>query len=133
MTADVEHTGDRGPAWGTWKCPPSRRANITSEARIGNTEGHKVHLTVDFDDEAKACAIKLEVHKEGAAFRGMLDALAGSMSQSLQHGATLAEVASRLRGVRFEPDGAVFGCEGITTCTSIVDLVGQMLEAEVSL
>jgi hypothetical protein len=133
VTADVEHDGNRVArgVWGSWKRPPNRRANITSEARIGKAEGHKVHLTIDFDGDGKPCVIKLEVHKEGAVFRGMCDALAASMSQSLQHGATLAEVADRLIGIRFEPDGAVFGHDAITACTSIVDLVGQMLAAEV--
>ena len=154
MTADTENDGDRGPAvapealagamaaaharplpvpaWGSWKRPPRRRANITTEAKIGGAEsGHKVHLTIDLDGAGKPVEIKIEVHKEGAAFRGMLDALAASMSQSLQHGASLAEVADRLIGIRFEPDGAVYGHPTITACTSIVDLVGQMLAAEV--
>ena len=131
MTADTENDGDRGPAWGSWKRPPRRRANLTTEARIGGDGGHKVHITIDLDGDGKPVEITIAVHKEGAVFRGMLDALAASMSQSLQHGASLAEVADRLIGIRFEPDGAVYGHPTITACTSIVDLVGQMLAAEV--
>ena len=113
--------------WGVWKAPPRRRRNITDEARIGGKDGHKVHLTVDFDDAGKPCAIAVAVHKEGSVFRGMLDTAAALASQALQHGASMAEVANRLIGVRFEPSGSVCGHESIEECLSLVDLLGQML------
>ena len=113
--------------WGVWKAPPRRRRNITEEARIGSEDGHKIHLTVDFDNEGKPCAVVAVVHKEGAVFRGMLDAMAAGASQSLQHGASVAEVANRYIGVRFEPSGPVYEHDTIKECLSVVDLFGQML------
>ena len=121
---------DRGPArtWGSWQAPPRRRRNITSTARLPGAG--KVHLTIDLDDSWQPCAIWVEVHKEGSIVRGMLDAAAALASQGLQHGASIHEVAGRMIGVRFEPDGAVEGHETVTECLSIVDLLGRMIEAE---
>ena len=121
---------DRGPArvWGSWQAPPRRRRNITSTARPPGAG--KVHLTIDLDDSGQPCAIWVEVHKEGSIVRGMLDAAAALASQALQHGASIHEVASRLIGVRFEPDGAVEGHAAVKGCLSIVDLLGRMIEAE---
>jgi hypothetical protein len=121
---------DRGSprTWGTWQAPPRRRRNITSTARLPGAG--KVHLTIDLDDAGQPCAIWVEVHKEGSIVRGMLDAAAALASQGLQHGASIHEVASRLIGVRFEPDGAVEGHATVRECLSIVDLLGRMIEAE---
>lgn len=121
---------DRGPArtWGTWQAPPRRRRNITSTARLPGAG--KVHLTIDLDDAGHPCAIWVEVHKEGSIVRGMLDAAAALASQGLQHGASIHEVAERMIGVRFEPDGAVEGHATVRECLSIVDLLGRMIEAE---
>lgn len=123
---------DRGPAraWGSWQAPPRRRRNIGREARIATGSGHKLHLKIDLDDSGAPCAIKAEVHKEGSVFRGMLDTICALASQTLQHGASIHEVAERMIGVRFEPDGAVEGHETVTECLSIVDLLGRMIEAE---
>jgi hypothetical protein len=123
---------DRGPAraWGSWQAPPRRRRNIGREARIATGSGHKLHLKIDLDDSGAPCAIKAEVHKEGSVFRGMLDTICALASQGLQHGASIHEVASRLIGVRFEPDGAVEGHATVRECLSIVDLLGRMIEAE---
>jgi len=48
----------------------------------------------------------------------------------LQHGASIHEIAERMIGVRFEPDGAVEGHATVKECLSIVDLLGRMIEAE---
>lgn len=129
---DPADPDDRAPAreWGSWQAPPRRRRNRISEARIGHGGGHKVHLTIDLTDDGRPCAIWVDVHKEGAVFRGMLSAIAALASQALQHGADVHEVTARLLGQRFEPDGAVEGHESITECLSIVDLLGRMIEAE---
>lgn len=121
---------DRGSprTWGTWQAPPRRRRNITSTARLPGAG--KVHLTIDLDDAGQPCAIWVEVHKEGSIVRGMLDAVAALASQALQHGASIHEVADRMIGVRFEPDGAVEGHATVRECLSIVDLLGRMIEAE---
>jgi hypothetical protein len=116
--------------WGDWKAPPRRRDNRTSEARIGHDTGHKLIVTIDLDDAGEPCALAATVHKEGAVFRGMLDTIATLASQALQHGASIQEVAARMRLVRFEPDGVVTEHPTIRSCTSIVDLLGQMLLAE---
>jgi len=147
-TADVDDPGIlrrniAGPMpgaplpWGAWKRPPPRRPCVTVEARIGSEGGHKVHLQIDFEGpgdtpETRGLPVEIavQVHKEGAPFRGLIDTIAANASQSLQHGATIGEVIDRMRGVRFEPDGDVFGHESIVTCLSLVDLVGQMLAAE---
>lgn len=129
---DPADPDDRAPLreWGSWQAPPRRRRNRISEARIGHGGGHKVHLTIDLTDDGRPCAIWVDVHKEGAVFRGMLSTIAALASQALQHGADVHEVTARLLGQRFEPDGAVEGHESVTECLSIVDLLGRMIEAE---
>lgn len=117
-------------AWGQRKAPPWWRQNITSEARLAAGGGHKIHLTVDLDEGGRPCAIAVSVHKEGAVFRGMLDGFADQASIALEYGAPIQEVAMRMRYVRFEPDGEVEGHPTIRRCTSLVDLLGQMLLAE---
>lgn len=150
LVADVENDGDRGPrpsrdplasidgqdarpcglTWGAWRPPPRKRANVTATARLPGAG--KIHLTIDLDANGQPCAVWVEVHKEGSIVRGMLDCVAALASQALQHGALIQEVAARMIGVRFEPDGPVEGHDTIAMCTSIVDLIGQMLLAEFS-
>ncbi len=117
-------------AWGDRKRPPQKRRNRTSEARIGHEGGHKIHLTVDIDEAERPCAIWVEMHKEGAPFRSTLDTVAALASRLLQCGQSLREVAGEMLGIRFEPSGPVVGHDAITECTSLVDLLGQMLLAE---
>lgn len=131
MIADAENDGDRGPAWGTRKRPPTRRDNVTLAARIGGPDGKNVHVTIGFDGAGKAVEVFVTVDKEGSVFRGLLDTVARLASAELQRGAGVAEVVKQLRGARFEPSGIVVGHPTITDCVSVVDLVGQMLAAEV--
>lgn len=119
-----------GLTWGAWRPPPRKRANVTSTARLPGAG--KIHLTIDLDANGQPCAVWVEVHKEGSIVRGMLDCVAALASQALQHGASIQEVAARMIGVRFEPDGAVEGHETVTRCLSIVDLLGQMIAAEMT-
>ena len=120
----------RALAWGDRKDPPRKRRNRTSEARIGNEDGHKIHLTVDLDEAANPCAIWVAVHKEGAPFRGVLDTVAALASRLLQCGVPIQVVAAEMRNVHFEPSGPVVGHDSITECRSLVDLLGQMLLAD---
>lgn len=120
----------RALAWGDRKTPPRKRRNRTSEARIGNEDGHKIHLTVDLDEDDKPCAIWVAVHKEGAPFRGVLDTVAALASRLLQAGVPIHVVAGEMLHVQFEPAGPVIGHDSITECRSLVDLLGRMLLAD---
>lgn len=128
MTADTENDGDRGGLrWGQRLPLPSRRAHTITGAHV---QGHGVHLTIE-SVAGRPVAVAVEIHKEGSPFRGLLSTVADLVSGNLQRGAPVAEVVETLRGVHFEPSGDVTGHPTITACTSIVDLVGQMLAAEV--
>ncbi len=116
------------PPWGQRIALPSRRPNSTTTAHV---QGHGVHLTVDYSG-SHPIAIAIEVHKEGSVFRGLMYAIADLVSGNLQRGAPVDEVVMMLRAVHLEPSGMVSGHPTITDCTSIVDLVGQMLAAEVT-
>lgn len=136
MTADVENDGDgrRPRAWGERARPPMRRPTRIVQVRLGGEGGRSVHMAIGLDREDCAEARPLEVFvtvdKDGSVFRGLLDTIARFVSAELQRGAPLREVVKMLRHVHFEPSGMVSDHEAIADCSSIVDLVGQLLAHE---
>jgi ribonucleoside-diphosphate reductase alpha chain len=103
---------------------PKRRAGYTQEARIA---GHKVFLrTGDYEDHALG-EIFVDMHKEGAAFRSLMNCFAISVSMGLQHGVPLASYVDQFTFTRFEPQGPVEGHENIKFATSIIDYIFRSL------
>ncbi|RJE86465.1 vitamin B12-dependent ribonucleotide reductase [Paracoccus onubensis] len=103
---------------------PQRRKGYTQKAIIG---GHKVYLrTGEYDDGALG-EIFIDMHKEGAGFRAMMNNFAIAVSVGLQYGVPLEEFVDAFTFTRFEPAGMVQGNDSIKNATSILDYVFREL------
>ncbi len=103
---------------------PNRRAGYTQKAVVG---GHKIYLrTGEYEDGALG-EIFLDMHKEGAAFRSLMNCFAIAVSLGLQHGVPLDEFADAFVFTRFEPNGVVQGHDQIKMVTSVIDYVFREL------
>jgi ribonucleoside-diphosphate reductase alpha chain len=106
---------------------PKRRHGFTQEARIG---GHKVFLRTGEYEDGTVGEIFIDMHKEGAAFRSMMNCFAISVSMGLQYGVPLEDLVDQFCFTRFEPHGRVDGHDNIRACTSVVDYVFRVLGIE---
>jgi ribonucleoside-diphosphate reductase alpha chain len=70
------------------------------------------------------------MHKEGAAFRSLMNCFAISVSMGLQHGVPLSSYVDQFTFTRFEPQGIVEGHPNIKFATSIIDYVFRVLGVE---
>ncbi len=70
------------------------------------------------------------MHKEGAAFRSMMNCFAIAVSMGLQYGVPLEDLVDQFCFTRFEPHGRVDGHENLRACTSVIDYVFRVLGYE---
>ena len=106
---------------------PTRRRGFIQEARVG---GHKVYLkTGEYSDGALG-EIFIDMYKEGAGYRSLLNCFAIAVSKGLQYGVPLEEFVDSFTFTRFEPAGIVTGHEAVKNATSIVDYVFRVLGYE---
>ncbi len=103
---------------------PHRRAGYTQKASVG---GHKVYLRTGEYEDGKLGEIFLDMHKEGAAFRSLMNSFAIAISLGLQYGVPLDEFVDAFVFTRFEPNGFVQGNSHIKMSTSIIDYVFREL------
>lgn len=103
---------------------PNRRKGYTQKAIVG---GHKVYLRTGEFDDGRIGEIFIDMHKEGAAFRAMMNNFAIAISLGLQFGVPLEEYVDAFTFTRFEPAGMVQGNELIKNATSILDYVFREL------
>ncbi|MGH6925854.1 MAG: vitamin B12-dependent ribonucleotide reductase [Propylenella sp.] len=103
---------------------PSRRKGYTQKAIVG---GHKVYLRTGEYDDGRLGEIFIDMHKEGAAFRAMMNNFAIAVSLGLQYGVPLEEYVEAFTFTRFEPAGIVSGNEAIKNATSILDYIFREL------
>jgi ribonucleoside-diphosphate reductase alpha chain len=103
---------------------PLRRKGYTQKAIVG---GHKVYLRTGEYDDGRLGEIFIDMHKEGAAFRAMMNNFAIAISLGLQYGVPLEEYVEAFTFTRFEPAGLVQGNEAIKNATSILDYVFREL------
>jgi ribonucleoside-diphosphate reductase alpha chain len=106
---------------------PKRRHGFTQESRIS---GHKVFLRTGEYEDGTVGEIFIDMHKEGAAFRSMMNCFAISVSMGLQYGVPLNDLVDQFTFTRFEPHGRVDGHDNIRLCTSVVDYVFRVLGLE---
>src|SRR3546814_14398916 len=71
--------------------------------------------------------IFIDMHKEGAAFRSLMNNFAIAVSIGLQHGVPLGEFVDAFTFTRFEPSGMVEGNAAIRMSTSVLDYVFREL------
>src|SRR4029450_2462687 len=103
---------------------PDRRAGYTQKAVVG---GHKVYLRTGNYEDGSLGEIFLDMHKEGAAFRSLMNCFAIAISLGLQHGVPLEEFVDAFVFTRFEPNGMVMGNDRIKMATSVIDYVFREL------
>ena len=103
---------------------PDRRKGYTQKAVVG---GHKIYLRTGEYDDGKLGEIFIDMHKEGAALRSLLNNFAIAVSLGLQYGVPLDEYVDAFTFTRFEPSGPVQGNDLIKYATSILDYVFREL------
>ena len=106
---------------------PRRRHGFTQEARIA---GHKVFLRTGEYEDGGLGEIFIDMHKEGAAFRSMMNCFAIAVSMGLQYGVPLEDLVDQFCFTRFEPHGRVEGHDNIKVSTSVIDYVFRVLGYE---
>jgi len=103
---------------------PHRRKGYTQKAIVG---GHKVYLRTGEYDDGRLGEIFIDMHKEGAAFRSLMNNFAIALSIGLQYGVPLEEFVEAFTFTRFEPSGLVEGNDTIKMATSILDYIFREL------
>jgi ribonucleoside-diphosphate reductase alpha chain len=103
---------------------PDRRKGYTQKAIVG---GHKVYLRTGEYDDGSLGELFIDMHKEGAAFRSLMNNFAIAVSIGLQYGVPLEEFVEAFTFTRFEPAGPVTGNDSIRMATSILDYMFREL------
>ncbi len=103
---------------------PNRRKSYTQKATVG---GHKVYLHTGEYEDGRLGEIFIDMHKEGAAFRSLMNNFAIAISLGLQYGVPLEEYVDAFTFTRFEPAGLVQGNDTIKNATSILDYIFREL------
>jgi len=103
---------------------PFRRKGYTQKAKIGT---HSVYLRTGEYENGQLGEIFIDMHREGAAFRSLMNCFAIAISLGLQHGVPLEEFVDAFVYTRFEPNGIVIGNPNIKMSTSIIDYIFREL------
>jgi ribonucleoside-diphosphate reductase alpha chain len=103
---------------------PHRRKSYTQKSIVG---GHKVYLHTGEYEDGRLGEIFIDMHKEGAAFRSLMNNFAIAISVGLQYGVPLEEFVDAFTFTRFEPAGLVIGNDSIKNATSVLDYIFREL------
>ena len=103
---------------------PDRRKGYIQKAAVG---GHKVYIHTGEYDDGELGEIFIDMHKEGAAFRSLMNNFAIAISIGLQYGVPLEEFVEAFVFTRFEPAGPVTGNDQVKSATSILDYIFREL------
>lgn len=106
---------------------PKKRSGFTQEARVG---GQKVYLRTGEYEDGRLGEIFIDMHKEGAAFRSLMNCFAIAVSLGLQYGVPLDEYVDCFTFTRFEPQGPVTDHPNIKYATSVIDYIFRVLGME---
>ncbi|MCH9045516.1 MAG: vitamin B12-dependent ribonucleotide reductase [SAR324 cluster bacterium] len=110
-------------AWRYRRELPRRRRGFTLEASVA---GHKIFLRTGEYDNGELGEIFIDMYKEGAAYRSMMNSFAQAVSVGLQHGVPLEKYVNMFTFTRFEPYG-VTDHPNVRTATSILDFIFRIL------
>jgi ribonucleoside-diphosphate reductase alpha chain len=105
---------------------PHKRNGFTQKAKI---DGQTVFVRTGEYNDATLGEIFVDMHKEGAAFRSLMNCFAIAVSIGLQYGVPLEEYVSKFTFTRFEPSGRV-DHPNIKNATSIIDYIFRLLAFE---
>ena len=119
--------GSAAPAVRKRRPLPAKRFGFTQEARIA---GHKLYLRTGEYEDGSLGEIFIDMHKEGASFRSLVNMFAIAVSKGLQYGVPLDEFVDTFTFTRFEPQGIVEGHPNIKLATSVIDFVFRVLGME---
>ncbi|NWH09031.1 MAG: vitamin B12-dependent ribonucleotide reductase [Alphaproteobacteria bacterium] len=103
---------------------PDRRKGYIQKAVVG---GHKVYLHTGEYEDGRVGEIFIDMHKEGAAFRSLMNNFAIAISIGLQYGVPLEEFVEAFTFTKFEPAGLVQGNDSIKNATSVLDYIFREL------
>ena len=124
LTATDAQIAQDSPAKPARRRLPDRRKGYIQKSVVG---GHKVYLHTGEYDDGVLGEIFIDLHKEGAAFRSLMNNFAISISIGLQYGVPLEEYCDAFLFTRFEPAGEVRGNDTIRHATSILDYIFREL------
>ncbi len=116
-----------------WRTPlqrrrlPKKRKGFTQEARVG---GQKIYLRTGEYDDGRLGEIFVDVHKEGASFRSLMNCFAIAISLGLQYGVPLEEYVDCFTFTRFEPQGPVTDHPYIKHANSVIDYIFRVIALE---
>jgi ribonucleotide reductase alpha subunit len=99
---------------------PDRRSGYTQKGSVGN---NKIYIRTGEYSDGSLGEIFIDMHREGAAFRSVLNCFAIAVSLGLQHGVPLEEYVDAFVFTKFEPNGVVSGHEAIKMATSVIDYI----------
>jgi ribonucleoside-diphosphate reductase alpha chain len=106
---------------------PAKRYGITQEAKVG---GNKIFLRTGEYEDGMLGEIFIDMHKEGAALRSVMNCFAMLVSIALQYGVPLETLVEQFVFTRFEPQGPVQGHDRVKFATSVIDYVFRALGVE---
>jgi ribonucleoside-diphosphate reductase alpha chain len=106
---------------------PSKRHGLTQEAKVG---GNKIFLRTGEYEDGTLGEIFIDMHKEGAALRSVMNCFAMLVSIALQYGVPLDVLVEQFVFTRFEPQGPVQGHDRVKFATSVIDYVFRALGVE---
>ncbi|MDP9080437.1 MAG: vitamin B12-dependent ribonucleotide reductase [Bacteroidota bacterium] len=109
------------------KSLPFKRRGYTQKASI---DGQTVFVRTGEYEDGTLGEIFVDMHKEGATFRSLMNCFAIAVSVGLQYGVPLEEYVEKFTFTRFEPAGMVVGHANIKSATSIIDYIFRMLGYE---
>ncbi|HVZ09562.1 MAG TPA: hypothetical protein VHC04_16725, partial [Rhodopila sp.] len=105
---------------------PARHSGYTQKAAVG---GHKLFVRTGEYDDGTLGEVSIALHKEGPAFRGLMDNFAHAVSLGLQHGVPLERFVEAFTFTRFGPAGLVEGDPAVHKATSLLDYTFRHLAA----
>ncbi|MBI4090588.1 MAG: adenosylcobalamin-dependent ribonucleoside-diphosphate reductase [Candidatus Komeilibacteria bacterium] len=106
---------------------PTQRYGFIQEARVG---GHKIYLRTGEYPDGRLGEIFIDMYKEGAAYRSLVNCFAIAISKGLQYGVPLEEFVDTFTYTRFDPAGVVEGHANVKMATSLLDYIFRVLGYE---
>lgn len=106
---------------------PNRRKGFTQKGKVG---GQTIFVRTGEYSDGTLGEIFIDMHKEGASFRSLVNCFSIAVSVGLQYGVPLEEFVDKFAFTRFEPSGMVEGHPNIKNSTSIVDYIFRLLGFE---
>jgi ribonucleoside-diphosphate reductase alpha chain len=106
---------------------PNKRKGYTWKAKIN---GQTIFIRTGEYDDGTLGELFIDMYKEGATVKSLLNTVAISISLGLQHGVPLKDYVDKFSFSKFDPSGIVQGHSQIKFATSVVDFVMRLLANE---